>query len=218
MNLQNVTLPEYTKSEEIINAGSHALGIALGFVSCVLCLMRAQNVNGVIGSVVFAVSVVILYTCSTVYHSLKRSDAKKVMRILDHSTIFILITGTSIAMTFICVYPTNKILAVTMSVLSFALSTLGVTLTFIDQEKYKKVQLVLYMVVGWITVVLVYPIYKNCINGKQIVLLAALGGIVYSVGMVFYVIGKKKKYFHSIFHFFVLAGTIFHLIGIYVAL
>ncbi len=214
--LQKVTLPTYSKGEEIFNAISHGLGIPLGILACVFCLLKASDVNTVIGSVVFAVSVVVLYTCSTLYHSLKRSDAKKVMRLLDHSTIFILITGTSIAMTIICVYPYNKTLAIVMSSLSFILSTVGTALTFIDQEKYKKVQMTLYMVVGWIMVVLIYPIYKNC--GGTIVALIAVGGLIYTVGVVFYALGKKKKYFHSIFHLFVLCGTILHFICIYSAI
>ncbi|MBQ8503965.1 MAG: hemolysin III family protein [Clostridia bacterium] len=216
MKLQKVTLPTYTKGEEIFNAISHGLGIPLGILALIVCLLKASDVNTIVGSVVFALSVVVLYTCSTLYHSLKRSDAKKVMRILDHSTIFILITGTSIAMTVICVYPYHKVLAIVMSSLSFILSTVGTALTFIDQEKYKKAQMTLYMVVGWITVVLIYPIYKNC--GGTIVALIAVGGIIYTVGVIFYAMGKKKKYFHSIFHLFVLCGTILHFLCIYNAI
>lgn len=216
--LQKVTLPVYSKGEEIFNAVSHGLGIPLGMLAFIFCLLKANNVNAVVGSVVFALSVVVLYTCSTLYHSLKRSNAKKVMRLLDHSTIFILITGTSIALTVICVYPYNKVLAIVMSSLSFVLSTVGTALTFIDQEKYKKVQMTLYMVVGWAAAVMIYPIYKNCESGGTIVTLIAIGGIIYTVGVVFYAMGKKKKYFHSIFHLFVLCGTVLHFIGIYTAI
>ncbi len=216
MKLQNVTLPDYTKGEEIFNAVSHGLGIPLGILALILCLLKASSVNTVAGSVVFAFSVVVLYTCSMLYHSFKKSDAKKVMRILDHSTIFILITGTSIALTVICVYPYNKVLAIVMSSVSFILSTVGTALTFIDQEKYKKVQMTLYMVVGWITVILIYPIYKHF--GSAIVSLIAVGGIVYTVGVIFYAVGKKRKYFHSIFHLFVLCGTVLHFISIYTAI
>lgn len=218
MKLQKVTLPIYTKGEEIFNAVSHGLGVPLGILACVLCLLKATNVNTIIGSVVFALSVVVLYTCSTLYHSLKRSDAKKVMRLLDHSTIFILITGTSIAMTVICVYPYNKTLAIVMSSLSFILSTVGTALTFIDQEKYKKVQMTLYMVVGWAAAIMIYPIYKNCANGGTIVALIAVGGIIYTLGVIFYAMGKKRKYFHCIFHLFVLCGTVLHFAGIYTAI
>ncbi len=218
MKLSKVTLPVYSKGEEIFNSVSHGLGVPLGIIACVFCLLKASNVNAVIGSVIFAASVVVLYTCSTLYHSLKRSNAKKLMRLLDHSTIFILITGTSIAIAVICVYPYNSVIAIIMASLSFLLSTIGTALTFIDQEKYKKVQMTLYMIVGWISVLLIYPIYKHCENAFMIILLVALGGIIYTLGTVFYAVGKKKKYFHCIFHIFVLCGTVLHFFGIYVAI
>lgn len=218
INLQNVTLPVYTKGEEIFNAVSHGIGLPMGILFAVLCATKAGQTNSVVGSLIFAVSVMVLYTCSALYHSLKRSDAKKIMRLLDHSTIFILITGTSIAMTVICVYPFNKTLAVCMSVLSFVLSTVGVSLTFIDQEKYKRVQMILYFVVGGITVFIAYPVYKNCDDALTLLALAVIGGLVYSIGTVFYVVGKKKKYFHCIFHIFVLCGTLLHFLAIYKAI
>ena len=215
MNLNKVTLPHYTPKEEILNATSHSAGIILGIVSCVLCLIKASDVHACVGSVIFALSVIVLYTCSTVYHSLKHGDAKKVMRILDHSTIFILITGTSIAITVTFVFPFAKLPAIIMCSISAVLSTVGTVLTFIDQEKYKKVQLILYMVVGWISAVLIFPMYKYAPDPTVLIILIALGGILYSVGMVFYIIGKKKRYFHFIFHLFVLAGTLFHFFSIY---
>lgn len=215
MKLDKVTLPNYTPGEEILNAISHGAGILLGIVSCILCLLKVSDTHSAVGSVVFALSAVVLYTCSTVYHSLKRGDAKKVMRILDHSTIFILITGTSIAVTIIFVFPFAKLFAIIMCSISALLSSVGTVLTFIDQEKYKKVQLILYIVVGWISAVLVFPMYKYAPDPSGLIIPLAVGGILYSVGMVFYIIGKKKKYFHFIFHLFVLAGTLFHFISIY---
>ncbi len=218
MKLSKVTLPTYSKGEEIFNAVSHGMGIPLGILSLIFCLLKATDINAYLGATVFAASVVILYTCSTLYHSLKKSDAKKIMRLLDHSTIFILITGTSIALTVICVYPYNKILAIVMSSFSFIMSTVGTALTFIDQEKYKKVQMTLYMIVGWISVILIYPIYKNCANGPLIIALIIAGGVIYTVGTAFYAVGKKKKYFHCIFHIFVLSGTVLHFLSIYTAI
>lgn len=218
MNLTKVTLPQYTKKEEILNAISHGIGIPLGIASCILCLIKAADVHSAVGSVIFAFSVVALYSCSTVYHSLKRSDAKKVMRILDHSTIFILITGTSIAVTIIFVFPYAKLFAAIMCSISFILSTAGTVLTVMDQEKYKKVQLILYMVVGWISAVLIFPLYKHSPNPIKLIALLAIGGVFYSVGMIFYIAGKKKRYFHFIFHLFVLTGTLFHFFAIYTAI
>ena len=140
------------------------------------------------------------------------------MRLIDHSSIFILITGTSTAMTVICVLPHSAAFAIAVSSISIALSILGVVLTVIDQEKYGKIQQILYVTVGAVAIALVYPVFKYCNNALTIILIEAAGGIIYLIGMAFYKLGKKKKYFHSIFHFFVLGGTIIHLIGIYIAI
>ena len=218
MQLAKITLPHYTKGEEIFNSISHGMGIILGIISCVLCLIKADSTNARLGAIVFSVSVMVLYTCSTLYHSTKKTDVKKIMRLLDHSTIFILITGTSIALTVLCVYPYHKVLAIVMSSLSLILSTVGTVLTVIDQEKYKKVQMILYMVVGWISLVLIYPVYKNCTEGITIIALVLSGGLIYTIGVIFYAVGKKKKYFHSVFHIFVLCGTILHFTSIYTAI
>lgn len=213
--IKNVTLPVYSKTEEILNTISHGLGVPLGILSLVLCLLKAMTINAVIGSVLFSVSMIILYSSSTVYHGLKRGNAKKVMRLIDHSVIFLLISGTSISITVICVYPYLPVLATVMTSISVILSTVGIILTFIDHEKYKKVQMTLYMVVGWISLVLIYPIAKYCPQPAKILGLIVAGGVIYTVGTIFYAFGKKKKYFHSIFHFFVLAGSILHFLAIY---
>ena len=216
--LEKITLPHYTKSEELLNSVSHFFGVILGIASSIMFIKKSTNVNSIVGSLIFGLSIIFLYTSSTLYHSLKRGIAKKIMRLIDHSVIYILISGTCVGLSLICIYQYSKIFTVSMSTVSLLLSTIGIILSFIDQEKYKKVQLILYLVVGWISVMLVYPIYKYCENGTLIILLSLAGGIVYSVGMVFYIIGKKKKYFHSIFHLFVLSGTIIHIITAYFSL
>ena len=218
MNLSKVTLPTYSKTEEIINAASHGAGIIVGAVSFILCLSKSIETNALIGNIIFSLAVIILYTCSTLYHSVTNTTTKKIMRLIDHSSIFILITGTSTAMSVICVLPHSPFFSITVSTVSIALSILGTVLTVIDQEKYKKVQLVLYLVVGWISVILIYPIYKYRADAITLIIITAIGGIIYTIGTVFYKLGKKKKYFHSVFHFFVLAGTLIHLAAIYMAI
>ena len=218
MNLSNVTLPSYTKTEEILNAVSHAMGVPLGIIGFILCLMKSRQGHAVAGNLIFALSVVVLYSCSTLYHSLKKSDAKKVMRLIDHSSIFILIVGTSIAVSVVCVYPYSKLFTVGIGAAGFIFSAVGTALTFIDQEKYKKVQLVLYVITGWIAVALIFPVLKYCDNAIELLAIAGIGGVVYTLGMAFYIVGKKKRYFHFIFHLFVLCGTVLHLITIYRAI
>lgn len=216
--LQKVTLPVYTKAEEILNAVSHGLGVPFGILCLTLCIFKSSNAFGVFGSVLFCVSMIILYSSSTLYHSLKRGKAKQFMRLVDHSVIFLLISGTSIAITIICIYPYNPVFAITMNTLSLLISVIGVVLTLVDQEKFKKVQMFLYMLVGWISLVLIHPIVKYFHQPAKIITLIVIGGIVYMLGTIFYALGKKKKYFHSIFHIFVLIGSVIHFFSIYQAI
>ena len=219
MAFEKVVLPTYTKTEEILNAVSHGLGVPLGVIFMVVGIGRSTNANSVVASIVFGVATIIMYMSSMLYHSLKPGTAKKAMRLIDHSAIFIMITGTATAVNIMAVYPHDKIFCIATASLSIILSILGITLTFIDQEKYKKAQMRLYMVVGYTSALMIYPIAKYY-KGESMLpfVLALVGGLSYTVGVVFYKLGKKKKYFHSIFHLFVLAGTSFHFTMIYIAL
>ena len=218
MAFQKVVLPVYSKTEVILNSVSHGIGVALGIVFLVLGIIKSTLTNNLVGVIVFAVSSIILYTCSMLYHSLKAGDAKKAMRLIDHSAIFIMITGTATAINIITVYPHDKIFSVSVAVGSVLLSIIGIILTFIDQEKYMKVQMRLYIIVGFASAVLAYPIFKYNKFSLMSVLLIVGGGVMYLVGMALYKIGKKKKYYHSVFHVFVLAGSCMHFAAIFMNL
>lgn len=218
MAFENVVLPTYSKTEEILNSVSHGIGVVLGFVFLILGIQKSTVTNNVVAAIVFGVSTVVLYACSTLYHSLKAGTAKKAMRLIDHSAIFIMITGTATAINIISVYPFNKVFSISVAVLSIGLSLLGIVLTFIDQEKYMKVQMRLYIVVGFASGILAVPIFKYHEVDMLTLFLVVFGGVMYMIGMALYKVGKKKKYFHSIFHLFVLAGTCLHFGAIYMYL
>lgn len=219
MALEKVVLPVYSKIEEILNSVSHGIGIPLGILFIILGVDRSTSANGAVAAIVFGVATIIMYMSSTLYHSLKPGTAKKAFRLIDHSAIFIMITGTASAINIMAVYPHEKVFCVISATLSIALSIIGIALTFIDQEKYIKVQMRLYMVVGFTSVLMIYPIVKHY-KGESMLpfILAVVGGLSYTVGIVFYKIGKKKPYFHSIFHLFVLVGTLLHFAMIYIGL
>lgn len=215
MAFEKVVLPVYSKTEEILNSVSHGIGALLGVVFLVLGLIKSTVANNTAGAVVFGVSTILLYSCSTLYHSLPKGNAKKAMRLLDHSAIFIMITGTATAINIISVYPHNKIFSVAVASVSIILSVVGIVLTFIDQEKYMKVQMRLYIVVGVASGVMAIPIFKyNEVDPLEFFLIV-FGGIMYMIGMALYKVGKKKKYYHSVFHLFVIAGSCLHFWAIY---
>ena len=215
MAFEKVVLPVYSKTEEILNSVSHGVGALLGVVFLVLGLIKSTVANNTAGAIVFGASTILLYSCSTLYHSLPKGNAKKAMRLLDHSAIFIMITGTATAINIISVYPHNKIFSVAVAAVSIILSVLGIVLTFIDQEKYMKVQMRLYIVVGVASGVMAIPIFKyNEVDPLEFFLIV-FGGIMYMIGMALYKVGKKKKYYHSVFHLFVIAGSCLHFWAIY---
>lgn len=218
MSIKNVTLPNYTKKEEFLNGVSHGIGVIIGLISLVYFFLNVSEKNSLIGTTVFSVSVIALYFVSAAYHSVTNEKVKKVFRLIDHSSIYILISGTIIAICFICLCDKAPAVTVGATAVCTLLSALGIILTFIDHEKYKNVQLILYLVIGWGAALLAFPLFKYSENPVSIVIPLLLGGISYTVGTVFYKLGKKRRYFHSIFHVFVLAGTILHLIAINTAL
>lgn len=218
MAFEKVVLPTYSKTEEVLNSVSHGIGALLGVIFLVVGIQKSTVSSNIAGAVIFGLSTVILYSCSMLYHSLKAGTAKKAMRLIEHSAIFIMITGTATAVNIITVYPHNKVFSLVVAITSIGLSILGIILTFIDQEKYMKVQMRLYIVVGFASFVLTYPVFKyNDVKPLEFFLII-FGGAMYLVGMVLYKIGKKKKYFHSIFHLFVLAGSCLHFWAIYIYL
>ncbi len=218
MPMKNVTLPFYTRTEEILNGVTHGLGVLIGLFSLFYLNGKALSVSAVSGAMVFSLCVIVLYSFSTIYHSVTNEGIKKIFRLIDHSSIYILISGTIIAICFICIYEKNRYIPIIATSVCSVLSILGITLTFINHEKYKNIQMILYLVIGWGAAALAYPLFIYCKNPKQIILNILAGGILYTVGTVFYKLGKKRRYFHSIFHVFVLGGTVFHLISIIIAL
>lgn len=214
-DLKTVVLPTYTKTEEKLNAASHALGILFGIFATAALLIKSNNIAHIISSLFFGASIIVLYTASTLYHGLPLSPVKHIMRTVDHSVIYILIAGTSIPLMIMGVLPYNKIFGTVMIALSLVIELASIFVTFFDMERFKVLSMVLYMTLGWMCVLLIYPLYKYSPHPILIIALILSGGIVYTVGTTFLALGKKKRYFHFIFHIFVLAGTVLHFFGLY---
>lgn len=218
MVIENICLPYYTKKEDRANSISHTVGVIFGAVAMIILLLKSHDISHVISSIIFGVAMIILYSGSSIYHRLPRGKAKKIARLVDHSVIFVLITGTSIPLMILDVLPYYKTLAIVCISVSVVTALLGIVLTFIDQEKYKKLQMVLYMVLGWMCIFLFYPIYKCDPNALLLFGLLVLGGAVYTLGTIFYSIGRFKRYYHFIFHLFILGGTVTHFLAFLICL
>ncbi len=202
VKLADRILPTYTKGEEIFNMVSHIVGGALGIVAIVLCVIFSaihQNGYGIASGIVYGVSLVLLYTMSSIYHGLKaESKAKKVFQIIDHCSIFLLIAGTYTPFCLCTLREYNTALGWTIFGIVWGLAILGITLNSIDIKKYKVFSMICYLAMGWCIIFRIDVIYQML--GLTGFLLVLLGGVVYTIGAIAYGLGKKHKWMHSIFH------------------
>jgi len=213
--LKERTLPDYTRGEEIFNMVTHIVGGAVGIGALLACVIAANlrgNVWGIVSGSIYGAAVIILYAMSSIYHGLKAPMPKKVFQILDHCTIFILIAGTYTPILlgrFRVLYPLDA--WVLFGVL-WAVAIVGVVFNSIDLKLFKKASFVCYLGMGW-CVVFRLPQLLDAYPFSFFMFILA-GGIAYTAGAVFYALGHKKKFIHSVFHIFTVAATLLHLIGI----
>lgn len=210
---QKTTPPSYTLGEELISSISHGFGAAFGIAALVLCIIKsviAGDAWMVVSSCIYGGTLIILYSMSTIYHALAKNKAKKVFRILDHCSIFLLIAGTYTPYTLVAIRgPVGWVLFGII----WASAVVGIALNAISVQKFKIFSMICYVASGWAVIAAARPM-AAAIPLRGIILLL-LGGVAYSIGAVLYTIGKKIKYMHSIWHFFVLAGSILHFFSIF---
>ena len=148
---------------------------------------------------------------STLYHALTNEKAKHVMRIMDHVTIFLLIAGTYTPITLV---PLRGVLGWVLFGFIWGAAILGIVFNSIDLEKFRKISVFCYIIMGWAIIFAIVPLIQSMPKLSLTFLL--IGGALYSVGVIFYAI-KKIKYFHSIWHLFTIGGSVFHYFAILVA-
>ena len=215
--LKDRTLPNYTKGEEIMNTITHVLGAILGIIALILCVIVSTiNKDGyaLAGAIVFGISMILLYTISSIYHGLspKRDIAKKVFQILDHCTIFILIAGTYTPILLTSVRECSPILAWTLFGIIWGVAIIGIIFNAIDLKKTKVISIICYLFMGWSIIFIGKDIIE--IFSKNAIILLLVGGILYTIGVIFYGLGKKIKYCHGVFHIFVYGGSLLHFLCI----
>ena len=209
------TLKRYTVGEEIFNSVTHGLGALLGVVgTVVLVVLSAVHGSGLaLGtSIVYGISLIMLYTMSTLYHAIVSERAKGVLRIFDHTSIFFLIAGSYTPFCLIALEGNPR--GVMVAAIVWVCAVLGITLNAVNLRKTEKLGTVLYVLMGWSVLMVIKDIVA--VLPAPAFWLLLLGGIAYTGGLIFYAI--KKKYMHSIWHLFVLTGSVLHYlcIAIYV--
>jgi len=203
---------KYSATEEKINVITHASGLVLSVIALVLLIIRALTYGDtlhVITFTVFGLSMILLYTASTLYHSAKDIATRGKLQVFDHALIYVLIAGTYTPFTLI-VLPGN--LGWIMFGIIWTLALGGVILKLFFTGRFDILLTIMYVLLGWIVVVVLKPLIANLAIEGVILLFA--GGIAYTLGAVIYAI-KKVPGNHAIFHFLVLIGSLCHFLSIY---
>ena len=217
IKLKDRLLPDYTRGEEIFNMVSHIVGGGFGVIALVTCVLKAAfnfDAYQIVSSSIYGFSMVLLYTISSVYHGLKSEMAKKVMQVIDHCSIFVLIAGTYTPIVLTTIREAKPFLGWTIFGIVWGVSALGITLNAIDLKKYNIFSIICYLALGWCIILPGKTAIELIPRGGFILLLA--GGISYTVGAVLYAIAGAKtvRYMHSVFHIFVVIGSILQYLSI----
>ncbi|MCL2852078.1 MAG: hemolysin III family protein [Defluviitaleaceae bacterium] len=208
-------MPKYTRGEELFNMISHIVGGGLGVVALLACVIVAayhQNIWGIVSGMIYGFSVILLFTMSSVYHGLRVGLPKRVFRVLDHCTISILIAGTytPVLLTrFREAYPEH---AWMIFAAIWALAIAGVVMNAVNLRRFLVLSVICYLGMGWMAMLRIDQLIE--VLGSTFFVMILTGGILYTVGVLFYALGKRKKYMHSIFHIFVIAASVLHSVAI----
>lgn len=203
----------YTKGEEIFNAVSHIVGGVLGIAAwIVLVFLAYPNGAAVAGVSLFGFGAVALYTMSALYHFLPDGRAKGVFRVFDHCTIFLLIAGTYSPYCLIALYGTAAGWAVFAAQWACAVAGIAMNAAAMNNKAVKGISMALYFSEGWMALA-VFPLLLRALSAASFWLLLG-GGIAYTVGIVFFALGRRVRWFHSVWHLFDLAGTALQFVSI----
>ena len=208
-----ISIPKYTLGEELMNSITHGVGACLGIAALVLCVIKSCSpLDGykLASSIVFGITTTLLYLMSCLYHALKVNRAKRVFRVIDHCTIFLLIAGTYTPYTLITL---RGVTGWVLFGVVWGIGILGIVLNAVSLKRFAKLSVACYIGLGW-AVLFASKQLIAALDRTGLWLLLA-GGIAYTIGAVLYGVGAKRRYFHSIFHYFCLIGTALHFFSIY---
>ncbi len=199
----------YTLGEEIGNAITHGVGAGLGVWGLVMLILKAADPWQVVSCCLYGASLILLFTMSCLYHALSNESAKRVMRVFDHTSIFLLIAGTYTPYTLVTL---RGPLGWVLFGLVWGAAVVGITLNAVSIERFKTFSMICYIAAGWVVVIAIVPMIRQLAFGGLLLLLA--GGLLYTGGILFY---RKKtvRWFHMVWHLFVLAAAICHYFSIY---
>ncbi|MEZ9695484.1 hemolysin III family protein [Vibrio lentus] len=204
---------EYSDIEERANAITHGLGVVLGVVGLILLLIRAFDYQAdmltITSMAVYGSSIILLFLASTLYHSITTEKTKRLLKTLDHCAIYLLIAGSYTPFLLVGL---RTPLAMGLMAVIWGIALVGIIMKIAFVYRFKRLSLFIYLAMGWLSLIVVYQLAMNIDIGGLVLL--AVGGVIYSLGVIFYV-AKRIPYNHAIWHLFVLAGFACHFFAIY---
>lgn len=210
---KNLLSHGYSPAEEVVNSISHGIGCILGIIGLVLLLNQAQRQQAdcveMVSYGLYGGSIILLFLSSTLYHAIGNQQVKYWLKKLDHCAIYLLIAGTYTPFLMVGL---KSILAYWLMVVIWSLALVGVFFKLVFAHRFKVLSLVTYLLMGWLSLVMVYQLAMVLPAGA--VWLLAIGGLIYSLGVIFYV-AKRIPFNHAIWHAFVLGGCVCHFLAIY---
>ncbi|HHF3271368.1 TPA: PAQR family membrane homeostasis protein TrhA [Vibrio diabolicus] len=205
--------PQYSQREELANTITHGIGMIFGIVGLILLLIKAIDQQAdtltLASMAVYGASIIVLFLASTLYHAIPHPNAKRWLKTFDHCAIYLLIAGSYTPFLLVSL---RTPLAFSLMIVIWTIALLGIIMKVAFVYRFKKLSLMTYLVMGWLSLIVIYQLAINLDIGG-LTLLAA-GGIVYSLGVIFYV-AKRIPFNHAIWHGFVLAGCVCHFFAIY---
>ena len=209
--MDKIKIPKYTLGEELVNSISHGIGGGLAIAALVLCLVKANNTWSIVSTAIYGTLMITLYVISCIYHALSpKVKGKKVLRVIDHCNVFLMLAGTYMP---ICLSLLNGTLGWIVFSIVWIITIVAIVLNAINVDKYQVASVICHLLLGWGSLIIINPLAAAC--SKQALSLLIIGGLVYTIGSILYGLGRKIPYMHSIFHFFVIAGSILHFFFIY---
>lgn len=204
-------LHKWNVAEERANSISHAFGIVMGITALVLMIVDAVTHNstlGIISGIIFGITLIITYLSSTIYHWVFYPPFKQFFKIMDHCSIFLLIAGTYTPFCLITLHGTT---GWSLFGVVWGLATIGILLKIFFVDKFQMLSTFVYLGMGWLIVTVISQLIHNLPLGG--IVLLAIGGLCYTVGVIFFVF-EKIPFFHTIWHGFVLAGSMAHFFSV----
>ena len=210
---QAILKREQSPLEEMANSASHAIAVVAALLGAPVLIVAATRRGGaayLAGVCIFSAAVLVLYLASALYHALPAGKAKRIFRILDHASIFLLIAGTYTPFTLGVL---NGAWGWTLFGLVWGIALVGVTLKAVGRASHPVLSTGLYLLMGWLVVIAVHPLVTRVPLSGLLWLLA--GGLCYTAGVVFYATDSRLRFGHLVWHLFVMAGTACHYFAVF---